>query len=230
MNVRTWTQQLQELEEKYSECIEMLHEAQEELKNLRNRSFPAGTPRRYHPLGLYPMVRRRMRLDGRQSADAIRIFPKESPSFRILWQRRSKERWGRSWVWMIQSVRSRSTYGLVHFALFLSSVRASVNRARLSRLQDPPEESVWDGEEREPDGPSALADSDQLQHPRFQPVAVHSDVPPVQRPLHASIRHVWQRRRRGQCCLWQPDADHPHGDGLQSGQVSRSLCDWGSSG
>lgn len=49
-------QQLQELEEKYSECIEMLHEAQEELKNLRNRNYPAGTPRRYHPLGLYPMV------------------------------------------------------------------------------------------------------------------------------------------------------------------------------
>ena len=48
--------QLQELEEKYSECIEMLHEAQEELKNLRNRNYPAGTPRRFHPLGLYPMV------------------------------------------------------------------------------------------------------------------------------------------------------------------------------
>lgn len=52
-----YTEQLQELEEKYSECIEMLHEAQEELKNLRNRNYPAGTPRRYHPLGLYPMVR-----------------------------------------------------------------------------------------------------------------------------------------------------------------------------
>lgn len=54
--VRRCPQQLQELEEKYSECIEMLHEAQEELKNLRNRNYPAGTPRRYHPLGLYPMV------------------------------------------------------------------------------------------------------------------------------------------------------------------------------
>lgn len=50
-------EQLQELEQKYSECIEMLHEAQEELKNLRNRNYPAGTPRRYHPMGLYPMVR-----------------------------------------------------------------------------------------------------------------------------------------------------------------------------
>lgn len=45
------------MEEKYLECIEMLHEAQEELKNLRNRNYPAGTPRRFHPLGLYPMVR-----------------------------------------------------------------------------------------------------------------------------------------------------------------------------
>lgn len=52
---RQLTAELQELQEKYSECIEMLHEAQEELKNLRNRNFPAGTPRRYHPLGLYPM-------------------------------------------------------------------------------------------------------------------------------------------------------------------------------
>ncbi|XP_072226898.1 trafficking kinesin-binding protein 1-like isoform X2 [Leuresthes tenuis] len=52
---RQLTAELQELEEKYLECIEMLHEAQEELKNLRNRNYPAGTPRRYHPLGLYPM-------------------------------------------------------------------------------------------------------------------------------------------------------------------------------
>ncbi|XP_024921133.1 trafficking kinesin-binding protein 1 isoform X2 [Cynoglossus semilaevis] len=52
---RQLTAELQELEEKYSECIEMLHEAQEELKNLRNKNFNAGTPRRYHPLGLYPM-------------------------------------------------------------------------------------------------------------------------------------------------------------------------------
>ncbi|XP_053719567.1 trafficking kinesin-binding protein 1-like isoform X1 [Synchiropus splendidus] len=52
---RQLTAELQELEEKYLECIEMLHEAQEELKNLRNRNVPAGTPRRYHPLGLFPM-------------------------------------------------------------------------------------------------------------------------------------------------------------------------------
>ncbi|XP_072561561.1 trafficking kinesin-binding protein 1-like isoform X1 [Paramormyrops kingsleyae] len=49
------TGELQELEDKYAECIEMLHEAQEELKNLRNKALPYSTPRRIHPLGFFPM-------------------------------------------------------------------------------------------------------------------------------------------------------------------------------
>ncbi|XP_018596984.1 trafficking kinesin-binding protein 1-like isoform X2 [Scleropages formosus] len=49
------TAELQELGDKYAECIEMLHEAQEELKNLRNKSLPSGTSRRFHPMGLFPM-------------------------------------------------------------------------------------------------------------------------------------------------------------------------------
>lgn len=49
--------QLRELEDKYAECMEMLHEAQEELKNLRNKTVPNTTSRRYHSLGLFPMVR-----------------------------------------------------------------------------------------------------------------------------------------------------------------------------
>lgn len=48
--------QLRELEDKYAECMEMLHEAQEELKNLRNKTLPLSTPRRFHSLGLFPMV------------------------------------------------------------------------------------------------------------------------------------------------------------------------------
>ena len=36
--------------------MEMLHEAQEELKNLRNKTMPNTTSRRYHSLGLFPMV------------------------------------------------------------------------------------------------------------------------------------------------------------------------------
>ncbi|XP_031441766.1 trafficking kinesin-binding protein 1-like isoform X2 [Clupea harengus] len=52
---RQLTSELQDLDEKYIECIEMLHEAQEELKNLRNRSVSAGTPRRFNPQGTFPM-------------------------------------------------------------------------------------------------------------------------------------------------------------------------------
>lgn len=48
--------QLRELEDKYAECMEMLHEAQEELKNLRNKTMPNAISRRYHSLGLFPMV------------------------------------------------------------------------------------------------------------------------------------------------------------------------------
>lgn len=83
-------EQLQELEEKYSECIEMLHEAQEELKNLRNRNYPAGTPRRYHPLGLYPMVRPDASLEFPFSS-VFRI-PHGFLCSRIHWQLRSRER------------------------------------------------------------------------------------------------------------------------------------------
>ncbi|XP_042555404.1 trafficking kinesin-binding protein 1 isoform X5 [Dipodomys spectabilis] len=52
---RQLTAELRELEDKYAECMEMLHEAQEELKNLRNKTMPNTTSRRYHSLGLFPM-------------------------------------------------------------------------------------------------------------------------------------------------------------------------------
>ncbi|NXG67121.1 TRAK1 protein, partial [Hemiprocne comata] len=52
---RQLTAELRELEDKYAECMEMLHEAQEELKNLRNKTMPNATSRRYHSLGLFPM-------------------------------------------------------------------------------------------------------------------------------------------------------------------------------
>ncbi|KAL7887371.1 hypothetical protein AOLI_G00050920 [Acnodon oligacanthus] len=52
---RQLTAELQELEDKYAECMEMLHEAQEELKNFRNKTVPLSTPRRFHSLGLFPM-------------------------------------------------------------------------------------------------------------------------------------------------------------------------------
>uniref|UniRef100_A0A3B3X236 Trafficking protein, kinesin binding 1a n=1 Tax=Poecilia mexicana TaxID=48701 RepID=A0A3B3X236_9TELE len=52
---RQLTAELRELQDKYAECMEILHEAQEELKNLRNKSLPLSTPRRFHTLGLFPM-------------------------------------------------------------------------------------------------------------------------------------------------------------------------------
>uniref|UniRef100_A0A8C1SZJ8 Trafficking protein, kinesin binding 1a n=1 Tax=Cyprinus carpio TaxID=7962 RepID=A0A8C1SZJ8_CYPCA len=52
---RALTAELRELEDKYAECMEMLREAQEELKNFRNKTLPLSTPRRFHSLGLFPM-------------------------------------------------------------------------------------------------------------------------------------------------------------------------------
>ncbi|XP_073406195.1 trafficking kinesin-binding protein 1 isoform X1 [Dendrobates tinctorius] len=52
---RQLTAELRELEDKYAECMEMLHEAQEELKNLRNKTMPNVISRRYHTLGVFPM-------------------------------------------------------------------------------------------------------------------------------------------------------------------------------
>ncbi|KAG8442822.1 hypothetical protein GDO86_011583 [Hymenochirus boettgeri] len=52
---RQLTAELRELEDKYAECMEMLHEAQEELKNLRNKTMPNVISRRYHNLGVFPL-------------------------------------------------------------------------------------------------------------------------------------------------------------------------------
>ncbi|XP_031432567.1 trafficking kinesin-binding protein 1 isoform X2 [Clupea harengus] len=52
---RQLTAELRELEDKYAECLEMLNEAQEELKNLRNKTLPSAASRRFNSLGLFPM-------------------------------------------------------------------------------------------------------------------------------------------------------------------------------
>ncbi|XP_054847825.1 trafficking kinesin-binding protein 1 isoform X3 [Eublepharis macularius] len=76
---RQLTAELRELEDKYAECMEMLHEAQEELKNLRNKTMPNAISRRYHSLGLFPMdslaaeiegsMRKELHLDDPDSPD-----------------------------------------------------------------------------------------------------------------------------------------------------------------
>ncbi|KAM5293321.1 trafficking kinesin-binding protein 1 isoform 2-T2 [Ctenodactylus gundi] len=84
---RQLTAELRELEDKYAECMEMLHEAQEELKNLRNRAAPSAASRRYHALGLFPMdslaaeiegtMRKELQLEELESPDIVhqkRVF------------------------------------------------------------------------------------------------------------------------------------------------------------
>ncbi|XP_044155469.1 trafficking kinesin-binding protein 1-like [Bufo gargarizans] len=47
--------ELQYLQEKHKECQDMLNEAQEELKNQRNRSLPNSTISRYSTLNIFPL-------------------------------------------------------------------------------------------------------------------------------------------------------------------------------
>uniref|UniRef100_A0A3Q3BGB7 Trafficking protein, kinesin binding 1a n=1 Tax=Kryptolebias marmoratus TaxID=37003 RepID=A0A3Q3BGB7_KRYMA len=76
---RQLTAELQELQDKYAECMEMLHEAQEELKNLRNKTLPLSNPRRFHSLGLFPMDSLAAEIEGTmrkelQMDDPDRVF------------------------------------------------------------------------------------------------------------------------------------------------------------
>uniref|UniRef100_A0A8C4NH20 Trafficking kinesin-binding protein 1-like n=2 Tax=Eptatretus burgeri TaxID=7764 RepID=A0A8C4NH20_EPTBU len=51
---RSLTTELQELEDRYTECLEMMHEAQEEMKQLRGKTVRT-TPRRFYSSGIFPM-------------------------------------------------------------------------------------------------------------------------------------------------------------------------------
>ncbi|XP_032806948.1 trafficking kinesin-binding protein 1-like isoform X2 [Petromyzon marinus] len=52
---RQLTAEVRELQEKLAECTDMLHEAQEDAKNLRNQIAPSTTPYRwFHPLAQFP--------------------------------------------------------------------------------------------------------------------------------------------------------------------------------
>ncbi|XP_034533486.1 trafficking kinesin-binding protein 2 isoform X2 [Notolabrus celidotus] len=52
---RQLTAELDELADRNAECVEMLHESQEEIKDLRNRNTPSAGMRRHLSYGLYPM-------------------------------------------------------------------------------------------------------------------------------------------------------------------------------
>ncbi|XP_075068570.1 trafficking kinesin-binding protein 1 isoform X3 [Mixophyes fleayi] len=75
---RQLTAELRELEDKYAECMEMLHEAQEELKNLRNKTMPNVTSRRYHTLGVFPMDSLAAEIEGSMRKE-LQIEESDSP-------------------------------------------------------------------------------------------------------------------------------------------------------
>lgn len=52
---RQLTAELNEVTERNSECVEMLHESQEEIKELRNKNSPFCGMRRHMSYGIYPM-------------------------------------------------------------------------------------------------------------------------------------------------------------------------------
>ncbi|XP_072322109.1 trafficking kinesin-binding protein 2 isoform X2 [Eucyclogobius newberryi] len=52
---RQLTAELNEVTERNAECLEMLHESQEEIKDLRNQNTPFSRMRRHMSYGLYPM-------------------------------------------------------------------------------------------------------------------------------------------------------------------------------
>ncbi|XP_077894196.1 trafficking kinesin-binding protein 1 isoform X7 [Ictidomys tridecemlineatus] len=85
---RQLTAELRELEDKYAECMEMLHEAQEELKNLRNKTMPNTTSRRYHSLGLFPMDSLAAEIEGTMRKE-LQLEEPESPD--ITNEERSKK-------------------------------------------------------------------------------------------------------------------------------------------
>uniref|UniRef100_A0A2K5PXW7 Trafficking kinesin protein 1 n=1 Tax=Cebus imitator TaxID=2715852 RepID=A0A2K5PXW7_CEBIM len=85
---RQLTAELRELEDKYAECMEMLHEAQEELKNLRNKTVPSTTSRRYHSLGLFPMDSLAAEIEGTMRKE-LQLEEGESPD--ITNEERSKK-------------------------------------------------------------------------------------------------------------------------------------------
>uniref|UniRef100_A0A672KZY0 Trafficking kinesin protein 1 n=1 Tax=Sinocyclocheilus grahami TaxID=75366 RepID=A0A672KZY0_SINGR len=73
---RALTAELRELEDKYAECMEMLHEAQEELKNFRNKTLPLSTPRRFHSLGIFPMDSLAAEIEGSMRKEIQMLHPK----------------------------------------------------------------------------------------------------------------------------------------------------------
>lgn len=201
--------QLRELQDKYVECLEILHEAQEELKNFRNKSLPPSTTRRFHSLGLFPMVSSCSLSAATPapcpaSASIPLTFVPLCPGFSGRWDRGHHEEgitdgWSRRRRTKV-FIFSQKTY--VTSNSFTKKGLGFMHRKRWewymhlyffqSRLQAPTKASFPDGEKPEPDASAAfVARSVPSQHPGIQ-----SDVLPHVESLqpcgHTALQlHLW---------------------------------------
>ncbi|XP_062236243.1 trafficking kinesin-binding protein 2 isoform X2 [Platichthys flesus] len=83
---RQLTDELNEMAERNVECVEMLHESQEEIRDLRNKNTPSTGMRRHLSYGLYPMdslaaeiegtMRRELSVDEETAVEDQRISQK----------------------------------------------------------------------------------------------------------------------------------------------------------
>ncbi|CAL8390349.1 unnamed protein product [Boreogadus saida] len=84
------TAELNELTERNAECLGMLHESQEEVKDLRSKSNPTGGLRRHLSYGLYPMDSLAAEIEGTMrkelSVDEETIFQDQRTSQRRVFQ------------------------------------------------------------------------------------------------------------------------------------------------
>lgn len=111
--------QLNDLTERNAECVEMLHESQEEIKELRSKNTPSAGMRRHLSYGLYPMVsethseihtaalrKEALHTTDRKIHDAENEKSVLSEDWivcclfvcRTPWQQRSRAPWGENWV------------------------------------------------------------------------------------------------------------------------------------
>ncbi|KAF3857086.1 hypothetical protein F7725_008945 [Dissostichus mawsoni] len=73
---RQLTAELDELADRNAECLEMLHESQEEIRELRNKNTPSAGMRRHLSYGLYPMDSLAAEIEGtmRRELSQRRVF------------------------------------------------------------------------------------------------------------------------------------------------------------
>ncbi|XP_030076340.1 trafficking kinesin-binding protein 1 [Microcaecilia unicolor] len=78
--------ELQDLQEKYAECKDMLNEAREEVKMLRNRSVPNSTVNCYSSLNIFPLDSLAAEIEGTMRKGLDSSAPSEHRSYRRVFE------------------------------------------------------------------------------------------------------------------------------------------------